>query len=46
VMHSAESIFVVEYLCEYESVFETSLVHESVDPGVLFEEKNQRLKIF
>jgi hypothetical protein len=34
-MHSAESIFVFEYLCEYESIFETALAHESVDSGVL-----------
>jgi hypothetical protein len=41
-------IFVVEYLREYESIFETALAHESVDPGVLLTkkpeaEKNQRL---
>jgi hypothetical protein len=45
--HCAESIFKVEYqLREYESIFETALAHESVDPGVLFDEKkNQRSKI-
>jgi hypothetical protein len=32
-------IFVVEYLREYESIFEPALAHESVDPGVLFDEK-------
>jgi hypothetical protein len=37
--HCAESIFKVDYLREYESVFETALAHESVDPGVLFDEK-------
>jgi hypothetical protein len=37
--HCAESIFVVEYLREYESIFETSLAHKSVDPEVLFDEK-------
>jgi hypothetical protein len=42
--HSAESIFVVEYLSEYESIFETTLAHESVDPEV-FLTKNQRSKI-
>jgi hypothetical protein len=31
--HTAESIFVVEYLLEYEFIFETALAHESVDPG-------------
>jgi hypothetical protein len=37
--NSAESIFVVEYLREYESIFETALAHESVDPGEMFYEK-------
>jgi hypothetical protein len=37
--HCAESIFKVDYLREYESIFETALAHESVDPGVLFVEK-------
>jgi hypothetical protein len=32
-------IFVVEYLREYESIFETDLSHEYVDPGALFDEK-------
>jgi hypothetical protein len=41
--HCAESIFKVDYLPEYESIFEIALAHESVDPGVLFDEKNQRL---
>jgi hypothetical protein len=31
------SMFVVEYLREYESIFETS--HESVDPGAVFDDK-------
>jgi hypothetical protein len=30
--HSAESIFVIEYLHEYVSIFETALVRESVGP--------------
>jgi hypothetical protein len=38
---SAESIFVVEYLREYESIIETALVHESVDPRALFDEKTE-----
>jgi hypothetical protein len=42
--HCGESIFKVDYLREYESIFETALAHESVDPGVLFDEK-QRSKI-
>jgi hypothetical protein len=40
--HCAESIFKVDYLREYESIFEAALAHESVDPGVLFDEKNLR----
>jgi hypothetical protein len=40
--HSVESIFVVAYIREYESVLETSLAHETVDPEVLFDEKKQR----
>jgi hypothetical protein len=43
--HCAELIFNVVYLREYESIFETSLAHKSLDPGVLFDEKNQRPKI-
>jgi hypothetical protein len=39
--HCAESIFKVDYLREYESIFETALARESVDPGVLFEEKTE-----
>jgi hypothetical protein len=42
--HCAKSIFKVGYLREYESIFETALAHESVDPGILFDEKNQRSK--
>jgi hypothetical protein len=37
--YSAESIFAVKYIREYESIFETTLVRESVDPGDLFDEK-------
>jgi hypothetical protein len=43
--HCAESILKVDYFREYEFIFETALAHESVDPGVLFDEKNQRSKI-
>jgi hypothetical protein len=39
------AIIVVEYIREYESIFETALAHESVDPGILFDEKKQRSKI-
>jgi hypothetical protein len=39
------AIFKVDYFREYESIFETDLAHESVDPGVLFDKKNQRSKI-
>jgi hypothetical protein len=35
-------MFVDEYRREYESVFEIALAPESGDPGVLFDEKNQR----
>jgi hypothetical protein len=42
--HSVKSIFEVEYLREYESIFETALAHESVDPGVLFDEKTRSRK--
>jgi hypothetical protein len=31
------TIFEVEYLREYESIFETALAHELVNPGVLFD---------
>jgi hypothetical protein len=37
--HGTESIFKVDFLREYESIFETALAHESVGPGVLFDEK-------
>jgi hypothetical protein len=42
--HCAESILKVDYLHEYESIFETALAHESMDPGVLFDEKNRGRK--
>jgi hypothetical protein len=40
--HCAESIFKVDYFREYEFIFEIALAHESVDPGVLFDEKKTR----
>jgi hypothetical protein len=40
-----ELIFVAEYLREYESIFETGVAHKSLDPGGLFDEKNQRSNI-
>jgi hypothetical protein len=40
--HCAELIFKVDYL--HESVFQTVLTHESVDPGVLFDEKTRGWK--
>jgi hypothetical protein len=45
--HSGESNLIIEYryICEYEFIFETALAHESVDPGVLFAEKNLGSKI-
>jgi hypothetical protein len=39
--HCAESIFKVDYLREYESILETAFAHESMDPGVLFDEKTE-----
>jgi hypothetical protein len=39
--YSVESIFVVEYLREYDSIFETAFAHESVDPGVLYDKKTE-----
>jgi hypothetical protein len=38
--HSAESIFIIQYLCEYEFIFETAFAHESEGPEVLIDEKN------
>jgi hypothetical protein len=43
--HSAESIFIIEYLREYEFIFETVLAHESGGLGVLIDEKNWGSKI-
>jgi hypothetical protein len=42
--HGAESNLIIEYLSEYEFIFETALVHESGDPGVLFAEKKPRVE--
>jgi hypothetical protein len=39
------AIFVVEYLREYESIFETALAHESVGLGVLFDVKKPEVDI-
>jgi hypothetical protein len=39
--HSAESIFIIEYLREYEFIFETALAHESGGSGVLIDEKTE-----
>jgi hypothetical protein len=43
--HSAESNLIIEYLCEYELIFEMALAHESGDLGVLFSKKNRGSKI-
>jgi hypothetical protein len=43
--HSAESIFIIEYLREYKFIFKTALAHESGGPGVLIDEKNWGSKI-
>jgi hypothetical protein len=37
--HSAESIFIIEYLPEYEFIFERA--HESGGPGLLMDEKTE-----
>jgi hypothetical protein len=42
--HCAESIFIIEYLREYEFIFETALDHESGGPGVLIDEKTEGRK--
>jgi hypothetical protein len=44
VMHSVESIFIIEYLREYEFIFETALAHESGGPVVLIDEKKLRVE--
>jgi hypothetical protein len=38
------SIFIVEYLREYEYIFETSLAHESMNSEVLLEEKKPKVE--
>jgi hypothetical protein len=43
--HSAESIFIIEILREYEFIFEKALTHESGGPGVLIDKKNWGSKI-
>jgi hypothetical protein len=40
--HSAESIFAVEYLCKFESIFEISSDNESVDSGISFDGEKGR----
>jgi hypothetical protein len=42
--HSAELIFIINYLREYEFIFQTTLVHESGGPGVLIDEKTKGRK--
>jgi hypothetical protein len=42
--HCAELIFKVDFLREYESIFETALAHESVGLGVLFDEKKPEVE--
>jgi hypothetical protein len=39
--HRAESIFVVEYLGEFESICKYVLAHESGGPEVQFNEKTE-----
>jgi hypothetical protein len=42
--HSAESIFVVKYLREFDSICKTCFAHESEGPGVQFNEKTEGRK--
>jgi hypothetical protein len=42
--HSAELLFVVEYLREFKSICKSVLAHESGDPGAQFKEKKLRVK--
>jgi hypothetical protein len=42
--HSAQSIFIIEYLRKYEFIFETALSHESGGPEVLIDEKKLRVE--
>jgi hypothetical protein len=42
--HSVKSNLIIEYLREYEFIFETALAHESGDPGILFAEKKPRVE--
>jgi hypothetical protein len=42
--HIVESIFIMEYLHEYEFIFETALAHGSGGPGVLIDEKTEGRK--
>jgi hypothetical protein len=44
-LHSAETIFVIEYLRGFESIFETASAYEQEDSGVLFSEQNRGAKI-
>jgi hypothetical protein len=42
--HNAESNFIIEYLHEFEFIFETALVNESGGTGVFFAEKTEGRK--
>jgi hypothetical protein len=42
--YSVESFFIIEYLYEYEFIFEMALAHESGGPGVLIDEKTEGRK--
>jgi hypothetical protein len=38
--HSAESIFVIEYILKYQNIFETALAHVSMNPwGIVWWKK-------
>jgi hypothetical protein len=45
-LHSTESIVVVEYRREYESIFDSALANKSMNPGVLFDENKSEVEIF
>jgi hypothetical protein len=39
--NSVESKLIIEYLREYQFIFEMAVAHESGDPGVLFAKTKQ-----
>jgi hypothetical protein len=41
--HNMESIFVIEYFREYESIFKIALALELESPGVLFNKRGMKI---